>query len=369
MPDDARRPPLPAERWIIANLDCERDFGGRRVELRRDVSRRLERLAPLLRILGEDARVIPPSAWNSGSLEGPPAALLAWGETTGVRDLRLRFESAGEPLGQSNENEPLYDRLWRLPVPMPSAAALANHRSFLLRTARKLGVALPGSCLIDDGLINVDEQLDAALRADRLPQRALGWLLKTPYSAAGSGHRVLVRDRLPPDDKTRARIGSLVRRHGCLLLEPLMERLADFGCCAVLEGNGVRIVSVHEQSIERSGWFRGIRLAESTQSCPGLEGEEREALLAAARDVGASLAEIGYRGAFGIDAWRYVGDDGRPRFQPLGEVNARLTFGFVARCAYERAVEAGRIATGSDTFYDLRAAGDFEADPLAPFSA
>jgi hypothetical protein len=298
-----------------------------------------------------------------------PTALLAWGETNAVRDLRRRFQSEDASPRQFPDDEPLDDRVWRLPVPDPDAAAVANHRSFHLRTARKLGVALPNSRLIDEAFIKNDMHLHEALDADRLPSSALGWLLKTPFSAAGSGHRTLLRDRLPIDDETRSRIASLARLHGELLLEPLMERLADFGCCAALEQGVVSVVSVHEQSIDRSGSFRGLRLAESALSCPGLDDAEQEALLETVRDVGACLADVGYVGAFGIDAWRYVGTDGEPRFQPLGEVNARLTFGFVARCAYERATRTGRIAAGSEAFYDLRASGDFEADPLVPFNA
>ena len=172
MPDEERLPILPAERWIVANLDCERDFGGRRDELRRNVSRKLEHLAPLLRILGEDARLISPAAWRLGSREGTPTAILAWGETTAVHDLRLQFESQGQPRRQSTKHQLLRDRLWQLPIPKAGAATFANHRSFHLRTARKLGLALPGSCLIDGVRVDDTAQLDEALHTDRLPQRA-----------------------------------------------------------------------------------------------------------------------------------------------------------------------------------------------------
>jgi hypothetical protein len=55
--------------------------------------------------------------------------------------------------------------------------------------------------------------------------------------------------------------------------------------------------------------------------------------------VAAALRQAGYTGPFGIDAWRYRRPDGKPAFQPLGEINARMTFGLVARALVDRVRE------------------------------
>ena len=70
-------------------------------------------------------------------------------------------------------------------------------------------------------------------------------------------------------------------------------------------------------------------------------------MIATAERVGEALLATGYRGPFGIDAWRYRDSDGRLRFHPLGEINARLTFGFVGRCWQEKLVGCGKLPPGS----------------------
>jgi len=51
----------------------------------------------------------------------------------------------------------------------------------------------------------------------------------------------------------------------------------------------------------------------------------------AARTVADELHARGYRGPFGIDAYQYRDKSGRVALNPLSEINARMTFGHVAR--------------------------------------
>ena len=51
----------------------------------------------------------------------------------------------------------------------------------------------------------------------------------------------------------------------------------------------------------------------------------------AAAVVGSTLALEGYRGHAGVDFWTYRDRSGVEQLNPLGEVNARLTFGLVAQ--------------------------------------
>jgi hypothetical protein len=88
----------------------------------------------------------------------------------------------------------------------------------------------------------------------------------------------------------------------------------------------------------------------------GLEHIEA-ALLERAVDLAADrLVTRGYRGPFGIDCWRWRDREGLLRFHPLGEINARLTFGIVARALVDRVLPGGgegsrldsiRLALGS----------------------
>ncbi len=48
------------------------------------------------------------------------------------------------------------------------------------------------------------------------------------------------------------------------------------------------------------------------------------------------LESAGYRGPFGIDGWEYESITGARMLMPLGEINARRTFGMVAHELVER---------------------------------
>ncbi|MEM7233786.1 MAG: hypothetical protein AAF517_16540 [Planctomycetota bacterium] len=54
-----------------------------------------------------------------------------------------------------------------------------------------------------------------------------------------------------------------------------------------------------------------------------------------AERVGRLLFDAGYRGPISIDSWMYLDAGCRARLRTLGEINARLSFGFVARALAE----------------------------------
>ena len=88
--------------------------------------------------------------------------------------------------------------------------------------------------------------------------------------------------------------------------------------------------------------------------------DERRALESATHAVGKRVAEHGYRGPFGIDAWRYRDADGETHFHPLGEINARLTFGLVAHALVERLKKPLGLNDGDTLVLHLR---EREIDP------
>jgi hypothetical protein len=174
-------------------------------------------------------------------------------------------------------------------------------------------------------------------------------VLKAPLSAAGRG-RHLAAGPAFPDGIDRRRIERLFARHGPLLFEPWMERLADFGAAAFLapgdprrngwhpsrrNGWHLRRIGWHHLRVDRGGRFQGIELRLDGPP-PELADADLELLDRTLDGAARALARRGYAGPFGVDVWRYRRRDGTVAWNPLGEVNARLTFGWVARAIAER---------------------------------
>jgi hypothetical protein len=149
------------------------------------------------------------------------------------------------------------------------------------------------------------------------------WVCKAPWTAAG-------RDRChgsgPPTVEQRARLGRLLKRFGSLVLEPWCERVLDVGVCATVAPDGaVDAHPPHGLVVDHRGGFLGIDLGP-----PALEAGEHAALATMVAAAGARLAAAGYAGPFAIDAFAYRDGEHR-RFHPLCEINARFSFGWIAR--------------------------------------
>ena len=198
--------------------------------------------------------------------------------------------------------------------------------------ARELGCALPGARMVES-LPDLDRIL-ASFEAPR------SWVVKAPLSASGRDRYI---ERMGPeisDPRARRAIARLFDRHGPLLFEPWMNRTADFGVSAVLTATELQIVGIHGQHVDRKGQFAGIDLQ------PSLSGSERERLLETVESVALALRRADYAGPFGIDAWRYRKPGGEEMLHPLGEINARLTFGRVAWALAERLPGTVRLRFG-----------------------
>jgi hypothetical protein len=308
-------------RRILANLLCEDDLARRPASPPRAVLDTVARMAPLLRVFARDGdRLWSPAPMapildsprlilESGPLRNLPPAeeVLAWCETPEVAAHRR----VPRP-GVISWDAPLHELLWTLPVPPPSVVAAVHHRAFHLQVAQEIGCALPGARMV--------ESLD---KLDRLPLPRR-WVLKAPLSASGR-HRYIARDEPElSDPKAKRTVERLFEHHGPLLFEPWMDRVADYGVSALLTHDELRVVGIHGQRVDRKGQFAGIDLQ------PNLSHEERERLLETAEAVAAALRRAGYMGPFGIDAWNYRREDGVVVLNPLGEINARMTFGLVA---------------------------------------
>lgn len=196
------------------------------------------------------------------------------------------------------------------------AGKAANDRRLALRVATALGVALPGTHVIERV-----EQLDLAGP----------WVAKAPWTTAG-------RDRClgagPPTAAQRTRLARLLYVFGALVVEPWCDRILDVGVCArVVDDGSIETSLPHGLITDARGTFLGIDLAP-----PELDNAERAELSRAVTAAGHAIAELGHRGAFAIDAFVYRDATGARRLHPLCEINARHTFGTIARALGERGV-------------------------------
>ena len=309
-------------RSILANLLCEDELA-RRTPTRKTLQT-VSGLANLLRVFAREGdRLLTPAPvepervlsvpglpiLESGPVE-PADEMLAWCETSQAAALRTQPRKLAT-------DAPLHELLWHLPVPTPEVVARVHHRAFHLRVAEELGCALPGARMVA-GLSDLE----------RVPGP---WVVKAPYSASGRSRYIHREDSFVTDPKARRTVERLFELNGPLLFEPWMERTADFGCSALLTESGLRIVGFHRQMVDVKGQFAGIELPADVPEVP-------------VEKVANELRREGYVGPFGIDAWSYQGG-----FNPLGEINARMTFGLVAWALAERlGIERLRLRFGAE---------------------
>jgi hypothetical protein len=179
-------------------------------------------------------------------------------------------------------------------------------------------------------------ELDRALRS-----APPAWVVKAPFSASGRSRYIERNGPALTDHKSRRTVERLFDQHGPLLFEPWMDRTEDFGVSALL-GTELRIVGIHGQKVDRKGQFEEIVLD------PALSSQDRDRLLETTEAVAEKLREAGYVGPFGIDAWRYRTAAGTV-LNPLGEINARMTFGLVAWARRRRLESEGEFFQGART--------------------
>jgi hypothetical protein len=283
---------------LRANLDCEAAWAG--AILPEPVRRRISLYAALFAACAPPGDE-PHELWAPAAVD--PARLVAH---PGWTPPRVRARGDGAPAA--------FDLAWADPD-----ARAANDRSRTLAIGQALGVALPGACVVGS-LAELDNRLAGfAGRA---------WVCKARWTSAG---RDRVRGAGPATGEPRAQLARMLERLGPLVFEPWLDRVADFGACGEIAASGeVRVEPPHHLVTDRRGGFVGIALT------PAVDPAIAEPIQATARAAAARLAdETGYRGPFAIDAFVYR-DGGAQHLHPLCELNARHTFGWVARALGRR---------------------------------
>jgi hypothetical protein len=283
---------------IYANLDQEARWA--RVTLPQHVLRRISACAALLASFapeGETAVIHTPVAVDPAIVQ---AAL-------GRVELRTGVPPHGEVA-------------WADP-----RAQEANDRRTALALANELGIALPQARAITS-LAELDEHLSAGGAAAGFEGR---WVCKAPLTAAG-------RDRAhgtgtTAEGETRVHLGRMLEKFGTLVFEPWLDRLIDLGVCVQLREDGsLHVDRPHTLLADARGNFLGIDIVE-----PALTEAEHDQLARVIAAAGQRLHSLGHVGAFTVDAFVYR-EHGHRKLHALCELNARHTFGHVARALHAR---------------------------------
>lgn len=288
---------------VDANLDIEARWAGG--SLPGNVSKRVSLYGALVAALaaGDDLEIWTPAAIEPRRIVGMPPATYR----------------VGRPARS--------DLAWASDTP---AARATNDR----RLVHTLGLALPGAFIASDisdieracnGVGPRSETETSSANRDGVGPRhgSSTFVAKAPWTAAGRD-RMRWTGALASDKRTY--VERLLARQGAVVVEPWCERVLDVGICARVDGAGtVTVESPHGIVVDARGGFVGI-----DTGVPALEAAERDALEAAVHRVGPALAKLGYRGPFALDAFVYL-VEGKRRFHAVCEINARHTFGFVAK--------------------------------------
>lgn len=193
------------------------------------------------------------------------------------------------------------------PEEAPSVEILraVNDRAF----SAGMGQCLPGAAYVME-LARVRRVLSA---------RRGPWLLKRAFGAAGRGQR-----RVGPGPLTDADVAWVEAslRVGGLQVEPRVEIEREFVVHGMLQKDGA--LEVHEplvQECDEAGTWVACRAPVGKELAP----REAAQLDQSAFLVGGALAQAGYFGPFGLDAYRWVRDSGERVLNPRSEINARYT--------------------------------------------
>ncbi|MCC7541857.1 MAG: hypothetical protein IT379_36900 [Deltaproteobacteria bacterium] len=198
------------------------------------------------------------------------------------------------------------------PEPAPELAVLraVNSRAFCAALGER---SLPDCAFVED--------LESALRLLSRRSPTDRWLAKRAFGFAGKGQR---RFSSSPSAADLAWVRASMAAGG-LQIEPFVEVALEVALHGHVDASGAcRRGKPCVQTCDAFGTWRHSRVAE-----PGEIGDaEQEALRSAFDETAVALANAGYFGPFGIDAFRWRAPDGALRFRPRSEINARFTMGY-----------------------------------------
>lgn len=195
--------------------------------------------------------------------------------------------------------------------PHPSLAALrrVNARGF----CAALGPTMAGA-----SFVTTEEEARSIL--SRPPPSSKAWRIKRAFGMAGRGHRVVTPAALTEADVTTVRAGI---GEGGVQIEPNVAIVDEYAIHGMLDERGAhRLGRVCVQRCDAHGQWR------ATERLEGGDPAIVRSLVEEAERVAVALANASYFGPFNVDAFTYRDLEGRVRFQPRSEINARYSMGF-----------------------------------------
>jgi len=281
---------------ILANLDCEAEWSG--TPLPAPVLTRLSALGTLLRVLDPDVHLLGPV--DPVRIPDISPGTVYQGVTR--RDLLVRDTPA-----------------WGATARLPASGSVEVARAC---NDRRLAAVFGDrdDAVVVESVATLEAMLPAIVGASATG----GWVAKATICAAGRDR--VRRTGAAIDDATRIRLQRLMARSGALVLEPWRDRVLDLGQPGIVEDDGaVTLVAPHRLHVDPGGGFAGVTIGPDPEVEP-----HAEPLALAARAVGDAIARRGHRGPFVVDAFVHR-DRGGHRLRAVVEINARLTFGWIAR--------------------------------------
>jgi hypothetical protein len=238
----------------------------------------------------------------------------------------------------------------------PELVARVHDKAFALEVARARDL-LPAE-LAKTVFALAPEELDGADTVQcRIEEEVARWprelgeefVLKPRFGTSGRG-RLTGRDGRLDLESLRGNLQRF-RERGGVVVEPWLERTADLSAQLWITVQGeVRLLGTLEQIVTPTG----VPIGHTGVIAPGgaVESGSRwdAELRAAAQTLGRAAAAAGYTGPCGLDAFSYRGADGRERFRPVVEWNARFTAGTSALGILARARRAG-VLEGARRFH------------------
>jgi uncharacterized ferritin-like protein (DUF455 family) len=161
-------------------------------------------------------------------------------------------------------------------------------------------------------------------------------LAKAAFSYAGRGHKRINRES--PPEATRNWLANIISAHGCVTVEPWLDRVADFSALYELDAAGrAELIGLTLMENDAAGRFLGTRVSPKWASMldPAVAAflhREAEVMGWYQDRIPAVLGELlpGYIGPLGVDAMVHRRSDGSLALKHVVELNVRMTMGRVA---------------------------------------
>ena len=180
-----------------------------------------------------------------------------------------------------------------------------------------------------------------------------GVVVKLPWSCSSRGVVMGDCDRIAA---LTSQIEGMIRRQGSVMVEPWLERTADFALLFESDGEGrVAYRAASTFVTDSAGRYGGnvvaqqSVIAEMVGTLPG--GLIQAAETALSRTIGRD-----YRGWLGVDMMRYT-YEGDERIAPCVEVNLRMTMGVAAYLTAARMYADGLLREGERRLLNVTPAG------------